>query len=53
MTAVDILIFIAKHKGEVPNLKRYSPVQVSTWLPEKDERYKQGEEGLRAVLGRS
>ena len=50
MTVVDILFYIQKHKAEFPNLKGLSPVQVLARLPEKDERYRQGEAGLIAIL---
>lgn len=53
-TAVDILLYIQKHwkdkYREFPNLRRMTPAQVLSRLPEKDERYQQGEAGLREVL---
>ena len=50
MNAVEILLFIVKHKKEFPHLRRLSPVEVLARLPEKDERYKQEEEGVREIL---
>lgn len=52
MTAVDILIFIAKHKVEFSNLKRYSPVQVLARMPEKDELVPAGRRGAESGAGR-
>ena len=51
LTAADILCYIQAHQSEFPNLKRLSPVQVLARMPQKDERYKQGEAGLREILG--
>jgi hypothetical protein len=54
MTAVDILLTIYRlwkdDYCDFPNLKRYAPVEVLARLPEKNERYGLGEEGLMAIL---
>jgi hypothetical protein len=50
MNTVDILFYIADHKGEFPNLQGMSPAQVLARLPTEDARYRLGEAGLRAVL---
>jgi hypothetical protein len=54
LTAVDILLYIQKHwkdgYPQFPNLRNLSPLQVLARLPEKDERYWLGEEGLIEIL---
>lgn len=55
MTTVDLLIYLQKEWQTgwkaFPFLKGLTPAQVLSLLPEQDERYALGEEGLAQVIG--
>lgn len=54
LTPVEVLLYVQalwKHSyRDFPNLRGLSPAQVLERMPAQDERYRQGEEGLRAIL---
>ena len=50
MTHQEILTHIETHYDDYPNFDGRTPAEVLAELPEQDERYAQGEEGLSDLL---